>query len=164
MDDDIEKSINYYLGKNEDNSDIVTTSWKNDGRVYDESFNPLSLEMLDSDGKLVTKALDYDKDYKIRLTVDVKKPDSNVDFWLEIYVGSERISVIGMPEPAQYKTGNNIFDFYLPKQSFLPNDYVFSLGASLKNTKWIANPSAYDITARASIKKSGQPVFSCKVV
>lgn len=87
QDNDIDKSINYCLGKNDDNSDIVTTSWKNDGKVFDESFNPLSLEFLTMDDKLVTTSLNYLNSYKLRLKVNVNKPDPNVDFWILSYIG-----------------------------------------------------------------------------
>ena len=65
QDDDIDKSINYYLGKNDDNSDIVTTSWKNPGKVYDESFNPISLEIQDKKGNKILGPLEYEKEYNI---------------------------------------------------------------------------------------------------
>lgn len=158
-DENIEKSINYYLGKNDDNSDIVTTSWKNDGKVYDESFNPLSIEFLTIDDKPVTKALDYDSDYKIRMTVDIKKPDSNIDFWFSSYRGTECLFGLSMPKSVCYKRGINVFEFLIPKKTILPGNYIFSLGSSLKNTKWIVNSYHFDIFVTTTVSSPAEPIF-----
>lgn len=160
QDNDIDKSINYYLGKNDDNSDVVTTSWHNDGKVYSESFNPLSIEILTTDNKLVTTALDYNTDYKVRLTIDVEKPDTNVDFWISVYIGVERIFVLPTPKECDYVKGINIYDFFLPKGTVLPNYYILSLGASLKNTGWIVNPEMYDITVITTIALPTGRIFN----
>ncbi len=159
QDDNIEKSINYYLGKNDDNSDIVTTFWKNDGRVYDESFNPLSIEFLTIDDKPVTKTLAYDSDYKIRMTVDIKKPDSNVDFWFSSYRGTECLFGLSMPKPVCYKRGINIFEFFIPKKTILPGNYIFSLGSSLRNTRLIVNSYHFDIFVTTTISPPAEPIF-----
>ena len=164
QDDDIEKSISYYLGKNDDNSDIVTTSWRNDERVYDESFNPLSMEILTMTNEVVTKALDYEKDYKVRLTVNIKKADSNIDFWITVYKGTESIFRMPMPDNLEYKSGNNVFDFYIPAKSLLPAAYVLSLGATLKNTKWIINSYNFDITITSTILEPKTSIFSSKMI
>lgn len=159
QDNDIDKSINYYLGKNDDNSVIVTTSWENDGRNYDDSFNPLSLEILDSNNKKITTPLDYDNEYKVHLIVDIQKPDTNVDFTLCIYRGAENLVKFEMPLEFEYKKGINIIDFIIPKQSLPPNDYIFSLGASLKNTKWIVNQFNFDITIMSTVSKTNNEIF-----
>ncbi len=164
QDDDIEKSINYYLGKNEDNSDVVTTSWKNDGRVWDESFNPLSFEILTIDDKVVTGPLDYEKDYKVRLTVDVKKPDSNVDFWIACYKGGELFFNLPMPSDFKFKKNKNVFDFFMPKTTILPGLYTFTLGSSLKNIKWIVNSFEFEITIMTTILSPKQRIFETMVV
>ena len=164
QDDDIDKSINYYLGKNDDNSDIVTTSWHNDGKVYDESFNPLSLEILTMDDMLVTAPLDYDQDYKVRLKVDIKKPDSNVDFDILVFKGTESIFSLPMPQQVNYKAGLNVFDFILPKMTILPNSYLFSLCSSLKNTKWILNPHNFDLTIVTTVVNNKKQIFCSEVV
>lgn len=164
QDDEIEKSINYYLGKNPDNSDIVTTSWHNDGMMFDESFNPLSLEILTMADNVVTTTLDYETDYKVRLKVDIKKPDTNVDFWILVYKGSEIIFVLPMPNQVNYKIGLNTFDFLLPKKTILPNNYLFSLGASLKNTKWIVNPNNFDLTIITTVVNNKSQIFCSEVV
>lgn len=159
QDNDIDKSINYYLGKNDDNSDVVTTSWHNDGRVYDESFNPLSLEILTMDDELVTAPLDYDKDYKLRLKVDIKKPDTNVDFWIHVFLGTECLFTMSQPNDLAYNQNINTFIYKIPKNSLLPNNYVFSLGSTLKNTRWIVNPTNFDISINTSVRNSLKKIF-----
>ena len=161
-DNDIEKSINYYLGKNDDNSDVVTTSWHNDGKVYSKSFNPLNMQILTTDDRLVTNALDYDTDYKVRLTVDIENPDTNVDFWINVYFGVERIFILPTPKECNYVKGKNIYDFFLPKQTILPNNYLLSLGSSLKNNGWIVNPEMYDITLITTIALPARRIFNTK--
>ena len=159
QDNDIDKSINYYLGKNDDNSDIVTTSWKNPGKVFDEGFNPLSVEILSMDEKLITKAMDYNSDYILRLTVDINKPDSNIDFGFAININNEKIASIPMPNNPDYKTGINKFDFKINKCSLLPNTYMIILGSSIKNTKWIVNPINYEIKIFVTIQNSINNIF-----
>lgn len=159
QDDDINKCINYYLGKNDDNSDIVTTSWKNSGKVFDESFNPLSMEILSMDDKVINDALDYDTDYKLRLTVDIKKPDSNVDFWINIFKGVERLQSIPMPYIEKYNDGINIFTFMIPKRTLLPESFIFSLGSSLKNTKWILKSDEFEVFVHTTIKAKSSNIF-----
>lgn len=164
QDDDIQRCIDYYLGKNDDNSDIVTTSWKNDGKVYAESFNPISIEFLTLDNKQVTTALDYDTDYKIRLTVDIENPDSNVDFWINVYMGVERIFVLPTPVRCDYTKGLNIYEFLLPKETILPNHYTLSLGASIKKTNWIINPNEFDVTIITTIANPLTQIFNSEKI
>lgn len=164
QDDDINKCIDYYLGKNDDNTDVVTTSWKNDGKIWDESFNPIKLEILTNEGKSLKQALDYNTDYKVRLEVDIQKPDTNVDFWISAFRGVEPVFRLSMPKDFNYKKGINVFDFILPKNTILPGQYVFSLGSSLKNTKWIVNPSQFDIFISTTVLPPKKPIFTSIVV
>lgn len=163
-DEDINRCINYYLGKNDDNSDIVVTTWKNTGKNYEDSFNPLSMEFLDEKDNTVTTALDYNKSYKLRISVDIIKPDSNVDFWIDVYYGAEKIACFNMPEAVTYKSGINTYDFKIPEKSLLPNNYVFSLGSSIKNTKWIINPNSFDVKVIADITNNLKTIFPCKAL
>ncbi len=162
-DKEIGKSINYYLGKNEDNSDIVTTRWKNKDKIYDKCFNPLCMEILDINNQLVSKPLDYTKDYKIRLTVSIDEPDSNIDFFVSGYKGGERFFVISKPKTIKIQKGLNYIEFYLPKSTILPNKYILSLGA-LKNNKtiWIINPENYDVLIQTMITNPSNPIFNSK--
>lgn len=154
QDNDINKSIAFYLGTNEDGESLKTTSYKNDGSFKNDYFCPQSLEILDINNNVVTEALDYDKDYKLKMIVDINTPDSNVDFWITIYRGAERLTSISIKEEFVYKKGINIYEFLLPKKTFIPNSYIFSVGSSLKNTQWILNPSEFYITLVTTIKEN----------
>lgn len=164
QDDDVQKSIDYYLGKSEDNGDILTTSWKNDGKVYHESFNPLSLEFMTMDNHPVSSALDYNTDYKIRLTVDIQKPNSYADFWFWVYRGAERVFSIGDPDSVTYKQGINVFDFYLPKRALLPGTYIFDFGSSIKNTQWIVNCTEFELCVSCTVAEPESEIVVCESV
>ncbi len=155
QDNDITKSIDWYLGRNPDGELIETTSWHNDGSFANENFCPQSLFVVDESGNTVTKALEYGKGYRIRLDFDTEKPDTNVDFWISIHLGSEIIYKINMPQDFTYKKGQNSVDFVLPQGSLPPSSYIVSLGSSLKNTKYILNPYNYDLTLFMMIRDNG---------
>lgn len=163
VDDDINRSISYYLGTDNNGNELITTSWKNDGSVWDESFNPISLEIFTREGKFLTEALDYNTDYKVRLEVDIQRPDTNVDFWITAFRGMEPIFRLPMPNNLRYKRGINSFDFFIPKNTVLPGQYVFSLGSSLKNTKWIVDPSQFDIFVSTTVVEPEKPIFTSVV-
>lgn len=164
QDDDINKSIDWYLGRNSDGEQLETTCWKNAGSFYNENFCPQKLYVIDENEKLVTSALEYDKDYRLRLEFTCDKADSNVDFWIATYFSSERIISMGMPKNFNYKVNSNTVDFYIPKKTLLPNTYVFSLGSSLKNTAWIIEPNRFDVFVNVVVKKSELDIFTSKSV
>lgn len=159
MDDDIEKSINYYLGKNEDNSDIVTTSWKNDGRICHENFTPLSLRVIDENGNTVTTVLDYDKKYRIRLEVNVEKINSNVDFWLACYSGGNHIYSFFPDKDFSLHEGRNTIDYAIDARTFLPGEYAFSIGSSIKNVKMIVHPADFFASISFVVEYLGRPIM-----
>ena len=153
QDNDIKKSINYYLGKNDDNSDIVTTSWKNDGSFYNENFTPKAIFVIDENEKIVHTALDYHKNYIIRVVVQVDKVDSNVDFYLSCFFGTEAIYHIHPDNNFSLRSGENIIDFKINSRTFLPGNYIFSLASSLKNVKWIINQNDFVVFISVSINE-----------
>lgn len=159
QDDEIDKCIDFYLGKTEDNKTILTTSWRNEGKVYDDSFNPISFEILTLKNILVNEPLNYESDYKIRLTVDIKKPDSFVDFWIPVYMGAELLTTISMPNEIKYKKGINIIEYKIPKKSLFPNSYVFTLGSTVKNTRWILHPDDFEVSIVTTVASSKERIF-----
>ncbi|MBQ3670367.1 MAG: ATP-binding cassette domain-containing protein [Treponema sp.] len=155
-DNDIDKSIDWYLGRNPDGDLLETTSWHNDGSFTNENFCPQSLRILDEGGKTMSDALDYESGYRIRLDFVSDKPDSNVDFWISIYLGSEIMYKVTMPADFTYKKGANSVDFVIAPRTLPPNNYVISLGSSLKNTKYIINPYNYDLTLFTMVKSTSK--------
>lgn len=160
-DDDIDKCIDFYLGKTEDNKTISTTSWRNEGKVYDDSFNPISFEILTLKNILVNEPLNYESDYKLRLTVDIKKPDSFVDFWIPVYMGAELLTTISMPNEIKFKKGINIIEYTIPQCSLFPNSYVFTLGSTVKNTRWIIHPDDFEVSLVTTVSSSKEMIFDC---
>ena len=84
VDDDINRSISYYLGTDNNGNELITTYWKNDGSFYNENFCPKDLTILDEQEKEVSNSLSYNKSYKLRLTVNIDIIDTNIDFWLKV--------------------------------------------------------------------------------
>lgn len=152
QDDDINKSIDWYLGRNVDGDLLETTSWKNDGSFTDENFCPERFYVVDENDQIVTGTLDRDKDYKIRLEFNCQKPDTNVDFWISLFLGSEVIYKIEMPKNFNYKVGKNQVDFCIFRNNLAPGNYIISLGSSLKNKRYIVNPYNYDLALTTTVK------------
>ncbi|SFI52465.1 lipopolysaccharide transport system ATP-binding protein [Treponema bryantii] len=164
QDDNIQKSIDYYLGKNDDNSDIITTSWKNNGQFFDENFTPISFEIKDLQNNIVTGPLNFESDYKLVLTIDIEKINNNLHFWYQLYRGSEQIYDYHINDNKNIKCGKNVFELTIPKYSIMPGEYTFSLGATLNNIRWILNANNLDITINTKIIQTKQNIFSIKKV
>ena len=159
QDNNIEDSIKYYIGTNEDGQDLQTTVWQNDNSFHNDNFNPLKLSIKDSKGKLVTSALDYNKSYRICLEFESNQPDSNVDYWLTAFLGTETVTEFRMSPDYKYKKGKSVAEWIIPAKSFLPNEYVLSLGSSVKNTEWIINPVNFDIIIKFTVCKPKHNLF-----
>ena len=59
----------------------------------------------------------------------------------------------------KYKKGKNIEEWTIPAKSFLPNEYILSIGASVKNTQWILNPVNFDIMIKFTVCQPKQDIF-----
>ena len=159
-DDDINDSVSYYLGTNDSGSELRTINWYNNNSFYNENFCPLSLEIKDLEGETVSDALEYSKEYYLDIEFSVDKPDSNVDFWLYIYRGTENIYKILMPENFQYESGKMQIKYKIPSEVLLPGSYIFSLGSSIKNTKYIINPIDMNCCVYTSILNPSNEIFT----
>lgn len=153
QDDDINKSIDWYLGRNSEGDLLETTVWENNGNLYNENFCPQKVYIIDDNNNIVTDALDYERNYRIRLEFTCDKIDNNVDFWFDTYCLSEKIYSITIPKNFTYSIKNNVIEFYLERKTLLPNSYVLSLGSSLKNTSWIINPKNFDVSINFIVKQ-----------
>lgn len=149
-DDDIEESINYYLGKNDDNSDIVTTSWHNDGRVYDENFTPLDFSISDCHGNNMTNALDYNKKYFFKLVANVENVSPLVNFGFSVYRDLECI-VKSKAYDKRMQLGKSTLLCEIPIKSIIPGTYEVVLGATEKNRRWILDPSNRAVVIKFSV-------------
>ena len=70
-----------------------------------------------------------------------------------MYIGNELLTQFGLKE-YRYNVNRNIFEFIIPKKTLLPNQYLFSLGATIKNTEWIIKPESYTVTISVAVKKN----------
>ena len=159
QDNNIEDSIKYYMGTNADGKDLQTSVWQNDNSFYNNNFTPIKLSIKDSRNKIVTTALDYNKSYKLCLEFDVNQPDSNVAHEIIAYIGAESLVHFSMSPDYKYKKGKNIEEWTIPAKSFLPNEYILSIGASVKNTQWILNPVNFDIMIKFTVCQPKQDIF-----
>ena len=160
QDDDIQKSIDWYLGTNRDGKELETTVWENNDSFKNENFCPEKFCVLDENNEVVTKILDYEKPYKVLLEIQVIEPLQNVDFWVAIYKGSECIATMLPNKNIIYTKGKNVFVFDIPAKSLIPNTYVFSLGSSIKNVSFILNPVNLEVAISTVVNDSKLPIFS----
>lgn len=159
QDDDINKSINFYLGTGDNWEEDVTTSWENHNLFDDVNFCPKKLCILDEKDKVVKGALSYNKDYKVQLTFDVKEVSQNANFWIDITRNTEIITKIEMPISYKFKKGKNTIIAKLPKHTLIPNSYTFTIGSSIKNIRWILNPAEFIICIKVFIKPEKQNIL-----
>ena len=159
QDDDINKSINFYLGTGDNWEENVTTSWENHDLFDDINFCPKKLCILDEKDKVVKGALSYNKDYKVQLTFDVKEVSQNADFWIDITRNTEIVTKIKMPISYKFKKGKNTIIAKLPRHTLLPNSYTFTIGSSIKNMRWILNPAEFNVCIKVFIKPEKQNIL-----
>ena len=126
--------------------------WYNSDDFYHPNFTPQIVEIYDKNNKSVD-ILEYENEYSILLGVDVNFIEPNVNFWFNVYIGNELLTQFGLKE-YRYNVNRNIFEFIIPKKTLLPNQYLFSLGATIKNTEWIIKPESYTVTISVAVKKN----------
>lgn len=141
QDDDINKSIGWYLGTGEkDSSEIETTVWENNETFEDPNFCPTKIYFSDEDNKTITTSLDYNKNYRLTLEFDVnERPTGIIGACLDIYKGTEVITSLGIPEDDVLDIGKHKCVFEITSHMFLPGNYVILARASLKKQRWILN-------------------------
>ena len=96
--------------------------------------------------------------------MDIKIPNNNIDFWISAYRGMEIIFTLPMPKIEKYKAGVSVYDFFIPKNTVLPGSYIFSLGSTLKNKRWIVTHSQFDIFVMTTIQNNSSPIFTSSIV
>lgn len=150
--ENIDRCINWYLsnGKESDNN-TKTSSWENKGDFTNTFFCPTKLYVTDEKGKIVTSALKYDNNYNVILEVDVEKQHPQVDYWITISKGAETISYLPMDIKRVLKKGHNILTWKLPAGVLCPNPYTLSVGSSIRESRWILDPSRFEISIQTEI-------------
>lgn len=154
-DNDITESINWYLGI--DKNAKRSLGWKNDDNFKNQYFCPQKIEFLDENNKPLTGIIPYEQSFKIKLTTTIKEL-ANIDFWLSFYKNTEHFFVIAGNN--HFKLGVNEYIINIPPQTFLPGEYRFTLGSSIKDTAWILNPVDNIIFSYFSIDKIKNDIFT----
>lgn len=154
-DDDIDKSINYYLnnGKTDVADDIKTVSWHNNGSLINDFMTPLSIEILDSEKKLITGALSSDKQYYIKYKFSVKqKSVKPLCYGLRVMSGVTHITSFSMPLES-YSSGEYEILFTIRPYQLPPGSYRLVLSASVWETAWIFNGDYNEVVALFQIER-----------
>lgn len=150
-DDDINRSVAYYLGTDDDGNGLRTTVWENKNNFSDINFNPVSMCIVDDTGRTITDEIDNNKKYFINLEYKVQEYSPNVDFWFEIYKNTEKLFGLSISDSFELKTGTNIVKLEIPVNRLTSTQYTISLGSSIKNTRWIINPVDFITTLNFTV-------------
>ena len=147
--DDINKSIDYYLGITSNNN-LKYIEWINKNYKNNE-FEPHSLEVLDENGQKISGAVRYEQSFQIKLKGSIYIDEPLLGCYFIIYLGSEKI----------YETKYNLFNSHVgsyeynitfPSKLFFPNqNYIFNLVVSVKNQKYVVNPNTDNIFLKIPI-------------
>ena len=134
QDDDIEKSIDYYLGKNDDNSDIVTTIWHNDGTVGNQYFFPIKMKIHNAD--------DNEDVFSVQIEFKVEQLMSDLYYRFYLYEVSTNICICSFSpfhsiDGYKPHVGINILSFSLPQNFFFFFFYSLELCATLYHKEYI---------------------------
>lgn len=148
QDNDINNSINYYLGTNDFGDTLKTTSWKNDGSFQNDYFCPQSFFITDKNNHVITGPMDYENEYRIHLEVDIKYI-YNLYFSLNVFQDNNPIDTINI-NAKEYLNHKEII-FTIPKRSFTPGEYIFSIGAFIHMEKEIIKPNEYIVIINSTI-------------
>lgn len=151
QDEEIDRCIDYYLGNKENNGNVITTSWVNDGSFYNEYFTPLSIDIVDDEENIVSSCLEYKKNYKIRLKAKVDKVNPRVDFYFRCFFGGNPFAMLYPDLELKLNEGEQTLYYDIPKASFIPNNYLFSLGVTERNNFWIINPFEMPIVISVTV-------------
>lgn len=143
QDNNIDKSIEYYMGINNSNDKITKYEWtdfSNKGNAY---FSPLELKILNNENNVFTTPIDYKENFKFLIRFKVEEK-TNFDFSLKISKGIEPVMQFFKNESYGVGIHEEIFD--VPKRMFYPGKYYLNLAASnLTEKKWIIDSSRMDI-------------------
>ena len=151
QDDDINKSIAYYLGTDTNGKELQTTSWNNNKDFTDLNFEPLSMKVINKDNKITSGVLSNKSKSFIQVTFLVKEYLTNTEFWLDFYKNTEFLFNI-FPTKLKLSPGKNTAIIELPIDKLHSGTYTVSLGADIKNTKWIIKPSDFTVNITIAVK------------
>ncbi|MCQ2577030.1 MAG: ABC transporter ATP-binding protein [Treponema sp.] len=136
QDDNIQDSINWYLGI-EEGQELTTKGWETDGSFKHPNLTPVKIEFLNQKGDCMEGcAYDEEEPVVVRVTVDVQEPNSMTDFWLPIHKDGQLVFDL-RGDYCEFNQGLNTFTYTLEPKTFHAGAYTVTFGASIKNTDYI---------------------------
>ncbi len=150
QDDDINKSIDWYLGLDDKQKNISNSySWCDFTNIGNSFFKPIEIKILNQDNNVFNTPINYNENFKFYIKFSVEEK-SNFDFSLKISKGIDSISQFYKNEP--YELGIHEVFFEVPKRTFYPGTYFLVLNASnLTQKSWIVDSSRLDFSVPFSI-------------
>lgn len=140
QDDDINKSIDWYLGNDVIvNEDILT--WQNNDNTGNENFEPLQISLKCNDSKI-----SYDSELELKMKYRISSKPQALSFEFHVYLDNENIEVFSC-SPFYYFEDFNIdegiheISCKLPTNFFNDKRYRIELISSIPFTKWIIEPT-----------------------
>ena len=158
QDDNINDSINWYLGIG-DGETVLTRGWKNDGSFNDPLFIPQDIRFLNTKEEEITQSISYNENFKIKLNFYIEQVQTNIDFAFHVFLNSDKILTIDMPNDYQFKKGLNTVEYLVSAKTFLPGKYTMTLQSSVKNQRYIIHPYNFDIPVYFTIKQPIQHII-----
>ncbi len=149
-DDDIEKSINYYLGelKFGDRSQ-KKYNFNNFANIGNEYFKPIEIKLLDKNDIIFSSPINYDEDFKLCIKFYVSAK-ANFEFSLKIRKNLEDVFQFYKNEP--YEIGEHKEVFFVPRRTFYPGNYLLVLSAcNLQERAFIVDSDRSDVCFPFSI-------------
>jgi lipopolysaccharide transport system ATP-binding protein len=139
QDDNIDRSIAYYLGVDDNKNISINYSWIDFTNIGNTYFKPIEIKILNQDNKIFVTPINYNENFKFYIKFRVEEK-SNFDFSLKISKGIEDIAQYYKNEP--YAVGAHELYFEVPKRTFYPGNYFLILSASnLTEKTWIVDSS-----------------------
>ncbi len=139
QDDNIDRSIAYYLGVDDNKNISINYSWIDFTNIGNTYFKPIEIKILNQDNKIFVTPINYNENFKFYIKFRVEEK-SNFDFSLKISKGIEDIAQYYKNEP--YDVGTHELYFEVPKRTFYPGNYFLILSASnLTEKTWIVDSS-----------------------
>lgn len=164
QDDDINRSIGYYLGTDDQGKSKTSSIWVNKENISNKYFKPEKFYILDSKGKELKKPLSFSKDYKIKIDFNIENVERNLVIGLLVIKDGNLITNFGTKLGTKFREGKNSVEFDLPAKTLLPGDYTFSLGAAIHNKEFIIDHSEMKVLINTSIMAPKNSIFTANVV
>ncbi len=142
-DDDINKTIDWYLGT-DDTKINNSINWSNEKGLGDDYFNLQEFKLVNNDNEIFTKPINCDEIFKIKLKFKVEKT-SSVAYFVQFYRGIDLLTSYwneGSYNPDTYE-----YTFEFPKRLFSPGTYNVNFGVLNSMEKsWIINAERRDLS------------------